>query len=625
MNDSGQIYVFGPFRLDTPAHTLTRDGVDVPLPPKLFDVLRLLLEADGQTVDKDRFMTVVWSDAVVEEGSLTRSVSRLRSILGEGASDEEYIKTVARRGYRFAAPVSRVAREPVASDVPPVPFGAISAPIAPASSARPRWRIIAIAGTAAAIALAAWWFIPQRAPATTPQSLAVLPFQGLDAAASAGELGLGLADSLITRLANQPGLTVRSTNAVRDFTGPDVDAVDVGRRLAVDRVLEGTVRRVEGKYRVSARLIDVSTGEAAWGSTFDEGSLNLLAVEDRLTERVANALAIALTPGRRDTHGLTTNPEAYEAYLRGRFLAFKLASEAFAESRASLDRAIALDPAFARAHSALAFLHIQTVDLVAPPRVAFAAARVAVTRALELDPRLADAHATLGMIEWQYEWNWAEAERHFRQAIDLDPNDPFTRSQYAFFLASMGRAEESIVESDRACELDPLALDFGVTNSVVLLWARRFADAEKRAEHFGRIDSHFWLFAVVHGRALEGQGRFDEAITEYRRALKLEGSMPEALMDLGRAQARAGRRAEAAGARQELEAFGRRAYAAPFHLAVIDAALGETDRAFEELDRAIESRSWYVTWLQVDPSLDPLRNDPRFAVRLQRAGFTPPS
>jgi tetratricopeptide (TPR) repeat protein len=188
----------------------------------------------------------------------------------------------------------------------------------------------------------------------------------------------------------------------------------------------------------------------------------------------------------------------------------------------------------------------------------------------------------------------------------------------------MGRAAESIAESDRACALDPLALDFGVTNSVVLLWSRRFADAEKKAEHFGRIDSHFWLFAVARGRALEGQGRFADAIAAFQHALTLEGSMPEALMDLGRAQARAGRRADAERSRQELEAFGRRAYAVPFQLAIISAALGQTDRAFEELDRAIDSRSWYVTWLKVDPSLDPLRADPRFAVRLQRVGFAAP-
>jgi DNA-binding winged helix-turn-helix (wHTH) protein/TolB-like protein/predicted Zn-dependent protease len=628
-------YEFGPFRLDTSAHTLTREGEEVSLAPKLFDILRLLVEADGQTVDKDQFMAAVWADSVVEEGSLTRSISRLRATLGVVGTDETYIKTVARRGYRFVASVREVPpgdketeaaapAAPAAVDAPTADV--VAAPTGGSPAQLPgRIRLAILVVMALAGAGLVWGFLLHDRPTTpdpgTLRSLAVLPFQGLDDQASGEGLGLGLADSLITRLSNQSRLTVRPTSSVRQFAGPSVDALAAGRALAVDAVLEGTIRRVDDRYRVNVRLIDVASGRPSWGNTFDEPSLNLLVLEDRLAERLASASSLALTSTSRDARG-TASPEAYEAYLRGRFLTFKLARESFKQARTYLDRAIALDSGFARAHSALAYLHVNTVDLVAPPREAFTAAKAAVARALALDPRLPDALATSAMIEWQYEWNWAEAERKFKQALDLDPSDPFVRSQYAFFLASMGRAEESITESDRVIALDPLTVDFGATSAMAHLWARRFTEAAERSQRISAVDSQYWVAVAVLGRALEGQGAFDRAIAAHQRALTIDGSRPEALMDLGRAQARAGRRADAERTRSDIEDFGRREYSAPFHLAVVDAALGHTDRAFEELDQAIAARSWYATWLLVDPSLDPLRKDPRFAQRLERVGFT---
>ena len=445
-------YQFGPFRLDTAAHTLSREGDEVPLAPKLFDILQLLVEADGQTVDKDHFMAAVWSDSVVEEGSLTRSISRLRATLGVVGTDETYIKTVARRGYRFVAPVREVAPagKETEADVPAADVVAGPPAGSPAPPLR-RVRHAVLVLMAVAAAALVWRVLLYDRPASpgpgTPRSLAVLPFQGLDEQSSGEGLGLGLADSLITRLSNQSRLAVRPTSAVRQFAGPSVDAVAAGRTLAVDAVLEGTIRRVDDRYRVNVRLIDVASGRPSWGSTFDEPSLNLLVLEDRLAERVASASSLALNSTARDARG-TASAEAYEAYLRGRFLTFKLARESFTQARAYIDRAIALDPGFARAHSALAFLHINTVDLVAPPREAYTAAKAAVARALALDPLLPDALVTSAMIEWQYEWNWAEAERKFKQALDLGPADPFVRSQYAFFLASMGRVEESITEAN---------------------------------------------------------------------------------------------------------------------------------------------------------------------------------
>lgn len=625
------VYEFGPFKLDPSQHALYRDAVETPLTPKLFDLLLILVEARGRTVDKEQLMSAVWPDAIVEDGSLPRSISRLRLVLGEESGSEQFIKTVARRGYRFVAPVSEVVTgEPAPPAALPDPASHAPASEPPAGvepavdGARPGrrwWTGLVAAGVVLgliSIALALW---RAGSPDRPPRSLAVLPFQSLDSDPAGEALGFGLADSLITRLANQRAVVVRPTSTVSRFAGSGTDSVAAGRALAVDAVLEGTVRRIDGQHRVSARLVDVRNGAQLWGSTFDETSSSLLAVEDRLAALLSTALSIALEAVGSRSGARTTNAEAYEAYLRSRFLAFKLTKEAFVQARMELARAIKLDPQFALAHQAMAYLHVNTADLVAPPREAYPAARQAVSRALELDPASADAHATKATIDWQYDWDFAAAERSFRQALALESNNAFVRSQYAFFLAALGRRDEAVRESDRARALDPVSLDVGINGAVVYYWARRYPEAADRIARVRSLEPNHWLASAIEGRVLEQQGAIEKALAVYERTIGLAGALPESLMDLGRAHARLGHCTEAQRVLADVEAFAGRAVAAPFHLAVVHAALGDRDRAFAALDRAIEARSWYATWLLVDPSLDPLRSDPRFADRLRRVGF----
>jgi DNA-binding winged helix-turn-helix (wHTH) protein/TolB-like protein len=612
------VYEFGPFQLDLARHVLCRDGVETPLTPKLFDLLVILVEARGHTVDKERLMSAVWPDAIVEDGSLPRSISRLRDALGEESGSEQFIKTVARRGYRFAAPVREVV--PTQAEAPE----AVIDVEMPTVESRPHRAWAPIAGgvlLAVALGLLVIFLWTGRAATRTPRSLAVLPFQSLEDDQAAEALGFGLADSLITRLANQDRLIVRPTNSVSRFTGAGSDSIAAGRALAVDAVLEGTVRSLKGQHRVSARLIDVRTGTPLWGTTFDETSDNLLAVEDRLAVRLSEALSLVLQARSGQSGAQTTSTEAYEAYLRSRFLSFKLTEGAFERARAELTRALELDPTFARAHQALGYLLVNTVDLRMPAREAYPAAKREVSAALALDPSLADAHATMALINWQYEWDFAAADRAFSRALGLDSSNAFVRSQYAFFLASMGRSEEALAEGDRARSLDPVSVDVGIANATTYYWARRYPETADRIARVRSLDPTHWLAATIEGRALEQQGAIEKALEVYERAVRLDGAQPEVLMDIGRAHARLGHRAEAERVLADLDAFGARAFAAPFQIAVVSAALGDKERAFAALDQAIAVRTWYVTWLAVDPSLDPLRSDPRFAERLRRVGF----
>lgn len=622
------LYEFGAFRLDPSRHALYRDGVETPLTPKMFDLLVILVEARGRTVDKEELLASVWPDAIVEEGSLPRTISRLRLALGEESGNETFIKTVARRGYRFVASVQVVpGGDPVAaagndpSPLEPAAPEALS-PIEAAWPARVPVLRLVLTGLAIGLLGIGVWLWTGRADAR-PRSLAVLPFQSLDRDATSEALGFGLADSLITRLANQDALVVRPTSAVSRYAAGNVESMAAGRALAVDAVLEGSVRVVSGQHRVSARLVDVASGRQLWGTTFDETASTLLAVEDRLVARLSAALSIALDARPRHTGAATTNPEAYEAYLRSRFLTFKLTEASYRLARSELMRAIELDPEFARAHQALGYLSVTTVELLAPAREAYPLAKQEVSRALALDPELADAHATMALIHWQFDWDAAAADRAFRRALELDGNNAFARSQYAFFLSAAGRREEALAQAERARSLDPVSVDVGLSSASAYYWARRYAEAADLIARVRSLDSSHWLAAALEGRTLEQQGSIGQALAVYERAVTLEGAQPEVLMDLGRAHARLGHRAEAGQVLRDLEAFSSRAFPAPFQIAVVHAALGERDRAFAALDEALEARSWYMTWLPVDPSLDPVRADPRFAALLQRMRSEP--
>ena len=619
-------YDFGPFRLDAREKTVRRDGIEVPLTPKLFDLLFVLVRNAGRTVEKGELLAEVWGDTFVEEGSVPKSLSRLRGALAPDGVDEAFIKTVSRRGYRLVVPVVPGRYTPAVQATPLTEGISDRDPYSTdqhiVSARGGRSRRIAAALVIVLIAVGTVWWATRTVSSPPVNSLAVLPFRVLTPATLDADFGVGLADAIITRLAQAQDLKVRPTSAIMRYEHGDVDAADVTHTLGVDALVEGTIREASGRVRVSTQLVGPD-GQPRWAGQFDEARADLFALESAIANRVADVLALKMRPSSLPAGG-TVNGAAYEAYLRGRSLIVRLTPDTLQRGIEYLNRAATLDPRYAPPFSALALAHINTVDLVATPSDAFPKARVAAERALALDPSLADAHAMLGTVAMQFDCDWKAAERHFQRALDLDPNQSFAQVYYGWLLALTGRLDESRVHVDLARAIDPLSRDVAVTSSLVPYYERRSAAALARTRETVELFPDFWLAHVLLGRALEQSGDLKAAILEFEIASRLEGGEPEALMDLGRAYARAGR---VSGARAVLERFDEIAKAkpvAPFQRAMVHVGLGEAAEAFRLLNEAVDQRSWYVSWLKMEPMLDPLRDDARYSVLLARAGFAPP-
>jgi DNA-binding winged helix-turn-helix (wHTH) protein/TolB-like protein len=608
-------YAFGPFLLDTRERRLLRDGVAVPLTLKAFDLLQALVENQGHLVSKDELMRQVWPDAVVEENNLTVTISALRKALDEGPTDRQYIETVPRRGYRFVADFRS----------PPQPALLLET----ASRSRtPRLGALALGGLVlaglAVVASVALWKRPT--PGAVPvRSLAVLPFRPLTD--DAEHLGLGMADALITRLGATRQLRVRSTGAVQRYAVAGLDPVVAGRELQVDAVLEGSIQTAGDRLRTTVRVLYVSDGSTLWSGTFDERLTDIFAVQDQVSQRVADALALRLTEAERGllTHRDTGDSEAYQLYLRGRFFWNKRSREGFERGASYFRQAVERDPAYALAYSGLADSHIGTAFYhYAAPQVVMPLARTAALKALEIDPSLAEAHASLAHIKANYEWDWSESERLSRRAIALEPGYATAHQWFGIHcLAPMGRLEEAIAETRSARQLEPLSAVFNAFVGATLFFARRYDEA---IEEFGKTIEIHPDFGVAHwylGRAYLQKGRHQEALAELQKAVTLSGGSPLMKGTLGVGYAMSGDRAAAVRTLHELEKLRAESYASALDLADLHVALGDREQAFWWLGQAADERSFHLTYLKVWPELDPLRSDPRFKALVQRIGLKP--
>jgi TolB-like protein/Flp pilus assembly protein TadD len=479
---------------------------------------------------------------------------------------------------------------------------------------------------AAALALSGWgaalYFSLRSQPAQpTPASvktIAVLPFKPLGQSEDDQLLGLGMADALITRLGNVGPVVVRPTSAVRKYTSLDQDPAAVGRELKVESVLEGSVQRAGDRVRVTVQLVGVQGGAPLWSGKFDEQFTDIFAVQDAISEHVAEALTLQLTGEERGrlNKRYTENTEAYVLYLKGRYYWNKRTREGTTKSLEFYDRAISLDPNFALAYAGLADSYYGLSDQYLPPQEVMPKARAAAQKALEIDNDLAEAHVSLGVVLMYYDWDWAGAEKEFTQAVRLNPRYALAHHHYKSFLMRMGRQEEAAREAALAHELDPTSLVIAANLGLPYYYGR---DYDKALDYFraaSDMDPNFYFAHLFQGWAYEQKGQFAEAVQEFETCRRLDDS-PIIIGSLAHAYAVSGRRAEARALLSELQRTESGRFVDPYYLAVVYAGLGEREQAFEQLDRAYRARDETLTWLKIDPRLDPLRADPRFADLLQ--------
>ncbi len=658
------LYEFGSFRLDTREHLLLRNGERVKLEGKVFETLVVLVRNSGHVVHKDEFMNQVWPDTIVEENNLEKSISVLRKVLGEGGPDSKYIETVRGLGYRFAADVRELddvstlvrhesrtsvtiedeeidlagngttAEDQALTIAPHLDSQALAnaRSFVPASSTSRWWanpKVIAALGSLAVLVAAGYFFLPSKSkqPETVAsiKSIAVLPFKPLSADSSDEYLGLGLTDALITRLGSINQITVPPTSAVRKYAAQDQDPVVVGRDLRVESVLDGSIQRVGDRFRLTVQLVRVVDGRHLWTGQFDEKFTDILTVEDQVSARVAEALALKLSGDeqQRLTKRYTENSEAYQLYLKGRYYWNKRSPEGLNKGIECFNQAIALDPNYALAYAGLADCHNMLGDYaLLLPNQTFLKGLAAASKALELDETLAEAHASLALAKLYYEWDFPAAEKEFQRALQLNPNYATGHQWYGEYFMMMGRFDESLAEMRRAQELDPLSLIINTAVGYALWNARRYDEAIDQLRKTLELDANFLPAIAFLDMAYERKGKEQEFIATYEKEMILSGYSQAEAAAFREVYAKSGMRGFWLKILQWLKGEQvKRPYLAPIHMALAYVFLGEKDQAFAWLEKAYAERSGWMVHLKVDPRFDSLRSDPRFADLVRRVGL----
>jgi DNA-binding winged helix-turn-helix (wHTH) protein/tetratricopeptide (TPR) repeat protein len=637
------LYEFGPFQLDPPERLLLCDGHPVPIPPKAFDLLVYLVERGGHLVEKDELLKTIWRGSIVEEGNLSVTVSFLRKALNDDRGLHKYIETVSKRGYRFVAEVRRVgeaelmatlihADEPGGAgqegpgkvQVSPVAFKAPA--VTPETTLR--WKILP-----AVVALGVFLILVRMAvrrganpaqEAATLRSLAVLPFQTLGAKGADEYLGLGMADALITKLGNTGKIIVRPTSAIQKYADKELSPQVAGLEQGVDAVLDGRIQRASDRVRLTVQLIRVRDGVQLWGESFDKEFTDIFALEDSLSERVAQSIPLKLTgeETRRFIKRSTERPDAYEAYVKGRYFWNKRTEIGMRRGLEYFHQAIALDPTFAEAYVGVADSY-GTLGLYAmlPPKEAFPAAKEAAKRALEMDDGLAEAHASLGFIHFYYDWNATDAIAEFRRALADNPNYAMAHSWYSENLAAMGRFQESVAEAQHAMEDDPLSLIIGSNAGWTLSLAGKSDEAIEVLKKAIDIDPGFPRTHFRLGRAYAQKKSYELAIAELERAVNLSTGDACYKGSLGYVYAISGRENQARKVLQDLQSRLGQPYVPSYAIALVYAGLGENDHAMSWLQRAFDDRSTSMVYLRLDPELSSLHSDPRFEQLSHRINF----
>jgi len=566
-------YAFGPFRFDA-GGLLTRKEKQVHLTPKEAGVLRVFLENAGSVVEKEEFQKKVWPEIHLDiqfDNCLKRAIATLRNALGDPKNRSHYIRTLSKRGYLFVAKVT----------------------IMP-DAVRGRIKMVVL---------------PFRSPAR-------------------GKYPKGLLDGLTEDVNIQLGrlnperLGVIAFSTAKRYKNTNKTIAQIGEELGVGYVLEGEVLRSGNKVRVSVELSLVTDESQLWGETYERKLKDILVLLRELGKDVARVFKIELVSHEqaRLDYVAPVEPEAYKSYLDGRYLWNKRTPKSVQDAAVLFENAIALDPSFALAHSALSdcFAVIASQSWI-PPKQACARAKMTASTAISIDPTFAEPHAALGFVLSVFERHWAKAEQEFQQALRLNANYATAHHWYSFYLAARNRLPEAIRQVKIAQEIDPHSRMINTNVGTMLYWARDYDAAIEQYDQALRLDSDFWYAYWMRGMAHDEKGQYRQAAADQRRALRhFPGQSPLLAASLARSLALAG---DHQGARRQLREANQAAShsALPhYHFAVAHAALGEKDAAFRGLLESSSAHEMWVSFVEVDPKIDSLRNDGRYAELLRR-------
>jgi TolB-like protein/DNA-binding winged helix-turn-helix (wHTH) protein/Tfp pilus assembly protein PilF len=634
LDDPHRILCFGSFEVDIVSGELRRQGLKIRLQDQPFRLLVLLLGRAGDVVTREELREKLWpADTYVDfDHSLNTAVRKLREALGDSAEAPRYVETLARRGYRFIAPVAPRPMAQLGHSASADVASLLPSPAERLSTSAPCLLTFAIIVVICAAALVGYWMLPRPGPTSESgrrSTLAVLPFDNLTGDADQEYLSDGLTEEMIIQLGRLEPDRVRvlARSSTWKYKRADRDIGRLRRELGADYVLEGSLRRAGERVRVTAQLVRVDDQSQVWAEAYDRPFRDVLIMQSEVAETVARTIAVTLTPHAqaRLARARPVRAEAYQDYLRGRFFWNRRTEAALRQALGYFQKAIAVDSSYAPAYSGLAdsYLSLGASSIVGglPPRQGMPEAKAAALKALQIDEALAEAHTSLAMVHLLYDWDLAACEKEFRRAIELDPNYTPAHHWYSHCLLPLGRTEESLAESKRALELEPLQLVVGLHLGWHYLYARQYDQAIEQFRKTLELDPTFPQGQRYTAWAYLQKGMHAEAIAALRAALSGLERDPEIEGELGHALAVAGRRAEALAILEGLRHLSANRYVSPYSVALVHAGLGDRDQALAWLDKACAERSDNMPYLRLEPMLDGLRSDPRFAALVARVSL----
>jgi TolB-like protein/DNA-binding winged helix-turn-helix (wHTH) protein/TolA-binding protein len=619
-------FQFHDFELDTSSYQLRRDGQPLKLEKMPMDLLFLLVQRPGELVSRHDIQQGLWGDAVFvdAEPAINTVIRKVRQALQDDADKPRFIETVVGKGYRFIAPV--VVVEGAGSE--PNPEDIRSSRGDPQPRGRFARRGIAAAGLLLVLAAGIVLLITRGArmasevPAVTAiRSIAVLPLDNLSGDPTQDAFAEAMTDELITNLAKVSSLKVISRGSTVQFKGTHKSLPEIGRALHVDALVEGSVVRSGQHVRVTAQLIDAATDRHLWAESYDRDLRDVLTLQKQVAGVIASAIRVTLTPGEQTQLATSqpTNPDAYLAYVKGRYYWNQRTEAALNSGIESFRAALAVDPSYAEAYAGIADCYTALgYGSYLPPKTAFENARASAQKAMALNPNIADAYASLAYVNLYYDWDFAGAEEEFRRAISLNPNSVIAHDWYSVYLTAMERFDDAQKEIARAQELDPLAAAINTDAGFVSYYRGHYDAAAKQLRATIEISPGFPLAHLWLGRTYQEQERYEDANREYAAAAVVVGDWPVTMAAIGNVEGVSGNRPAAEQVLNRLLALSRHKYVTPYGLGLVYAAIGDDGRAFAALRQAVADRSNWLVWLKLDPRWGKLRRDPRFGELLQQ-------
>ena len=606
----------GNFELDVEGFQLLDRSRPVKLERIPLELMIFLVERQGQLVSRDEIAARLWGNSVhvdVESGVNT-AVRKLRVALKDSPERPVFVETVAGKGYRFLGPAAEVDPPPAATPPPDRP--------------KRFWHVAGITLALAVAAAAVYYMGIRRANPSapgTPVTIVVLPFQNLSGDPEQEYFSDGLTEETIASLGRVIPSRIRviARTSSMSYKGTRKTAGVIGSELGASYLVESTVRRDPQRVRITAKLIRVKDQVQVWSNSYDRVPSGLLGVQQEIGTAIARQVGGELSPQAEPLARQSgQDPDAHDLYLRGRYYWYQRTPESMRKSVECFEAAIQRDPSYALAHAALADTYIvQALITWSNPRDQWEKTRLETGKALSLDANLAEAHTAAGMASFFMSWDWADAERAFRRAIELNPNYAIAHQFYGHLLSNSLRHDEAIAEIQKARDVDPLSPMMHAFAGGYLVAAGRYGEALTALQQALMLDPDFFPTHTILGTLYQQTGKPDAVIEEYRRAYRLSGGNIVQLANQGFVFGRTGRRVEAQQIITTMKQISQSRYVPPFAFALVYTALGEHDTAFQWLEKAYEVRDLGLVFLPVDPKWDSLRSDKRFQNLLRRCRF----